>query len=77
MLDQQIDKRTYKQILESFIIELNQKGAGLVFDKLSDEEKTSLMAILIEQCKKSMKPFVIHVLGYKWRWFHEIWYNNF
>ena len=71
------DRRNYDDILISFIEELNSKGANLVFNTLSEEKKLSLMTILVEQCNEHMKPFVLHVLGYKWHWFHNYWFESF
>ncbi len=71
------DIRTYKDILLSFINELNSNGANIDYKILSEKEQLELMSILVEECKKHIKPFVIHVLGYDWYWFHDVWFNNF
>lgn len=71
------DKRTYDDILKSFISELNHKGASLDYGQLSDHEKLELLEVLISQCNEHMKPFMIHVLGYKWYWFHDYWFDAF
>lgn len=73
----ELEKRTYEDILKSFIKELNEKGANIVFEKLSEQEQLELMSILADECKKHMRPFVIHIKGDDWYWFHEYWWNNF
>ncbi len=74
---QEKDRRSYDDILISFIKELNSLGADIKFETLDEQKKLQLMDILIGQCKEHIKPFVIHVLGYDWYWFHEIWFNDF
>ena len=76
-MSEQIDKRTYKDILESFISELNERGAELEYKNLKEQERLELLQLLMDQCRKHMRPFMVHVLGYDWYWFHDIWYNNF
>lgn len=71
------ENRTYEDILISFIKELNSKGAKLDYKVLTEKEQLELMSILVEECKKHMRPFVVHVLGYDWYWFHDIWFKNF
>lgn len=71
------DKRTYEEIIKSFIKELNSKGAKLDYSKLSDVEKLELMNILAKECSKTMKPFSSHIQGYDWFWFHDKWLEVF
>lgn len=35
------------------------------------------MQVLMDQCTKHIRPFVVHVLGYKWYWFLDHWFNAF
>ena len=77
MMDQEKDRRSYEDILKSFIKELNSKGLETNYDGISEEQQLELMHILTEECKKDIKPFIIHVLGYEWYWFHRIWFQNF
>jgi len=72
-----LDKRTYEQILKSFIKELNSKGAYLDYNKLDNKERLELLNILGHQCQNSMKPFATHVQGYDWFWFHDKWLDIF
>jgi len=71
------DKRTVDNVLKSFVKELNEKGADLDYDKLNDQEKLELMALLMEEITKHMRPYVVHVLGYQWYWFHDLWFERF
>jgi len=71
------DKRTYKEILESFIKELNNKGAKLDYNNIDDKQRLELLDILLNQCNNHMRPFVVHILGHKWHWFHEYWFDAF
>ena len=69
-------KRTYEIILKSFITELNTKGANITYEGLSEEEQLQLLQVLISECNKHMRPFVVHVLGYEWYWFLDVWFHN-
>ncbi len=71
------EKRTYEEILKSFIKELNSKGAKINYNRLDDKQKLELLDVLLELCNEHMKPFMIHVLGCKWHWFHDYWFDAF
>jgi hypothetical protein len=71
------DKRTYEDIIKSFIVEINNRGANVEYNKLTDHERLELLDILMKQCNEHMRPFVVHVLGYKWHWFHDYWFESF
>lgn len=73
------DKRTYKDILSSFIQELNEKDPdlNLKYEDLGEQEQLELLDVLLEQCNHSIKPFITHVLGYEWRWYYKYWFDTF
>jgi len=68
--------RTYKDILISYINELNENGATLSYENLTEKEQLELTDILLKESKKNILPFMKHILGVDVYWFHKRWFSN-
>ena len=68
--------RTYEDILKSYIIELNQHGADLIYEKLDDKQRLELLDVLLKESKKNILLYMKHIVGAQIYWFHHKWFKN-
>ena len=64
-------ERNLRQCIESFLKELKMNVE--IDDKIIEQT----LPILLHECKKHIRPFIVHILGWDWYWWMEYWWQDY
>lgn len=64
-------ERTLEDVVKSFLEELDWKG------EITDNIIQDTLPIIVMECKKHIRPFIVHVVGYEWYWWMEYWWQDY